>query len=212
MTSKKNVYTITASFSIGIAATYLFHFHNGFSQSSSDWGNFADYIGGLISPLLALLNIIVFIDLTKSIEQNRLAYEKSKDTEQELRHQKEVEHQKQMQLFQLRTEEIRRLDNSLEDAFYSKVDEIHGNIPLSIVKAMSYIESFLKNKMDIFPFSSAEEKKELQKLLEEGYHSLAKIGNSMAVINNPIDKNDMVQYLNFKSNVIKKLYALTMDN
>lgn len=212
MTSKKNVYTITASFSIGIAATYLFHFHNGFSQSSSDWGNFADYIGGLISPLLALLNIIVFIDLTKSIEQNRLAYEKSKDTEQELRHQKEVEHQKQMQLFQLRTEEIRRLDNSLEDAFYSKVDEIHGNIPLSIVKAMSYIESFLRNKMDIFPFSSAEEKKELQKLLEEGYHSLAKIGNSMAVINNPIDKNDMVQYLNFKSNVIKKLYALTMDN
>ena len=101
MTSKRNVYIITAIIFAGIAAAYFFQFHNGFSQSPADWGTFADYIGGLISPLLALLNIIVFIDLTKSIEQNRLAIEKDKDKEEKYRHQKDLEHQRQIQIFQL---------------------------------------------------------------------------------------------------------------
>lgn len=87
---------------------------------------FANYVCGLLTPLLALLNIIVFIDLTKSIENNRLAIERTKDSEQELRHLREVEHQKQMLIFQLRIEEVRRFDFVLENAFFSNADEYHG--------------------------------------------------------------------------------------
>ena len=117
MTSKNHVYISTLMVLVGVLIAYFYQFHNGLSQSPSDWGNFADYICGLLTPLLALLNIIVFIDLTKSIENNRLAVEKAKDKEQELRHQRDIEHQKQMLVFQLRVEEVRRFDSVLENVF-----------------------------------------------------------------------------------------------
>ena len=84
MTSKKYVYILTLMVLVGVLVAYFYQFHNGLSQSPSDWGNFANYVCGLLTPLLALLNIIVFIDLTKSIENNRLAIERTKDSEQEL--------------------------------------------------------------------------------------------------------------------------------
>ena len=158
MTSKKHVYILTLMVLVGVLIAYFYQFHNGLSQSPSDWGNFADYICGLLTPLLALLNIIVFIDLTKSIENNRRTIERAKDSEQELRHLRDVEHQKQMLIFQLRIEEVRRFDSVLENAFFSNADEYHGGMPCSLVKALSYIESFIRNKIDLFDFNSDDEK------------------------------------------------------
>lgn len=122
--------------------------------------------------MLALLNIIVFIDLTKSIENNRLAVEKAKDKEQELRHQRDIEHQKQMLVFQLRVEEVRRFDSVLENVFFSNVDEYHGGIPLSMVKAATYIESFIRNKVDLFDFKSDKEQETFIIKLKDGHHIL----------------------------------------
>lgn len=158
MTSKKYVYILTLMVLVGVLVAYFYQFHNGLSQSPSDWGNFANYVCGLLTPLLALLNIIVFIDLTKSIENNRLAIERTKDSEQELRHLGDVEHQKQMLIFQLRIEEVRRFDFVLENAFFSNADEYHEGMPCSLVKALSYIESFICNKIDLFDFNSDDEK------------------------------------------------------
>lgn len=160
---------------VGVLIVYFCQFHNGLSQSPSDWGNFADYICGLLTPLLALLNIIVFIDLTKSIENNRLAVEKVKDNEQELRHQRDIEHQKQMLVFQLRVEEVRRFDSVLENVFFSNTDEYHGGIPLSMVKAATYIESFIRNKIDLFDFKSNKEKEMFIKELKDGHRILKEL-------------------------------------
>lgn len=179
MTIKKYVCFATICVTIIVAAIYFYHFHNGFSQSPADWSSFSDYICGLLTPLLALLNIIVFIDLTKSIEQNRLSYEKSKDAEQEYRHKKEIEHQKQMQLFTLRTEEVRRFDSILEETLYSNPEEYHGNTPLSMIKTISYIESFIRNKIDLFSFSTTEERSDLIDLLQEGHHFLCELSENM---------------------------------
>jgi hypothetical protein len=35
-----------------------------FSQDNSDWGDFGDYYNGIVSPFLALINILVLIKLT----------------------------------------------------------------------------------------------------------------------------------------------------
>lgn len=53
MTSKKHVYILTLMVLVGVLIAYFYQFHNGLSQSPSDWGNFADYICGLLTPLLA---------------------------------------------------------------------------------------------------------------------------------------------------------------
>lgn len=211
MTSKRYVYYAKVSAALIIAAIYFYHFHNGFSQSPADWSSFADYICGLLSPLLTLLNIIVFIDLTKSIEQNRLAIEKNKDKEEEYRHKKDIEHQRQMQIFQLRVEEIHRLDNILENTFSSNIQDYHANIPASLIMSLTYIGSFTRNKIDIF-VKSNEEKDQLSKLFLELHHILNELALNMGDINYQIDKSSMTQYLDTKAKIFKELYALTLGN
>ena len=211
MTSKKHVYILTLMVLVGVLIAYFYQFHNGLSQSPSDWGNFADYICGLLTPLLALLNIIVFIDLTKSIENNRLAVEKAKDKEQELRHQRDIEHQKQMLVFQLRVEEVRRFDSVLENVFFSNADEYHGEMPCSLVKALSYIESFIRNKIDLFDFNSDDEKEKFIRKLMEGHYMLKSLMDNMSNLENKIKGSELKEFLDFKAYIIKELYKLTLN-
>lgn len=205
MTSKKHVYILTLMVLVGVLIVYFYQFHNGLSQSPSDWGNFADYICGLLTPLLALLNIIVFIDLTKSIENNRLAVEKAKDKEQELRQQRDIEHQKQMLVFQLRVEEVRRFDSVLENVFFSNADEYHGGMPCSLVKALSYIESFIRNKIDLFDFNSDDEKEKFIRKLMEGHYMLKSLMDNMLNLENKIKGSELKEFLDFKAYIIKGL-------
>ena len=211
MTSKKHVYILTLMVLVGVLIVYFYQFHNGLSQSPSDWGNFADYICGLLTPLLALLNIIVFIDLTKSIENNRLAEEKAKDKEQELRQQRDIEHQKQMLVFQLRVEEVRRFDSVLENVFFSNADEYHGGMPCSLVKALSYIESFIRNKIDLFDFNSDDEKEKFIRKLMEGHYMLKSLMDNMLNLENKIKGSELKEFLDFKAYIIKRLYKLTLN-
>ena len=211
MTSKKHVYILTLMVLVGVLIEYFYQFHNGLSQSPSDWGNFADYICGLLTPLLALLNIIVFIDLTKSIENNRLAVEKAKDKEQELRQQRDIEHQKQMLVFQLRVEEVRRFDSVLENVFFSNADEYHGGMPCSLVKALSYIESFIRNKIDLFDFNSDDEKEKFIRKLMEGHYMLKSLMDNMLNLENKIKGSELKEFLDFKAYIIKGLYKLTLN-
>ena len=161
--------------------------------------------------MLALLNIIVFIDLTKSIENNRLAIERTKDSEQELRHLREVEHQKQMLIFQLRIEEVRRFDFVLENAFFSNADEYHGGMPCSLVKALSYIESFIRNKIDLFDFNSDDEKEKFIRKLMEGHYMLKSLMDNMSNLENKIKGSELKEFLDFKAYIIKGLYKLTLN-
>ena len=211
MTSKKHIYILTLMVLVGVLIVYFYQFHNGLSQSPSDWGNFADYICGLLTPLLALLNIIVFIDLTKSIENNRLAVEKAKDKEQELRQQRDIEHQKQMLVFQLRVEEVRRFDSVLENVFFSNADEYHGGMPCSLVKALSYIESFIRNKIDLFDFNSDDEKEKFIRKLMEGHYMLKSLMDNMLNLENKIKGSELKEFLDFKAYIIKGLYKLTLN-
>ena len=211
MTSKKYVYILTLMVLVGVLVAYFYQFHNGLSQSPSDWGNFADYICGLLTPLLALLNIIVFIDLTKSIENNRLAVEKAKDKEQELRHQRDIEHQKQMLVFQLRVEEVRRFDSVLENVLFSNADEYHGGIPLSMVKAATYIESFMRNKIDLFDFKSDKEQEAFINKLKDGHHILNELLDKMVNSEHTMTKSDLIVFLDFKADIIKWLYKMTLN-
>lgn len=153
----------------------------------------------------------MFIDLTKSIEQNRLAIEKDKDKEEEYRHKKDIENQRQMQIFQLRVEEIHRLDNILENTFSSNIQDYHANIPASLIMSLTYIESFTRNKIDIF-VKPNEEKDQLSKLFLELHHILNELALKMRDINYQIDKSSMTQYLDTKAKIFKELYALTLGN
>ncbi len=44
---------------------YFSNFNGSFSYENSDWGNFGDYIGGTVIPIITLLNVIILFNLMK---------------------------------------------------------------------------------------------------------------------------------------------------
>lgn len=68
----KRKYIYYAAIALVIALTfgiYFFTFHGSISDDSNVWSNFGNYINGLLTPLLTIINIAVFIELTIAISQ-----------------------------------------------------------------------------------------------------------------------------------------------
>lgn len=61
--------TAAAVFIISLAL-YFYHFRNGFSDDQAVWGQFGDFMGGLVNPIVGLLTIGL---LTVSLNQSNLA-------------------------------------------------------------------------------------------------------------------------------------------
>ena len=116
-----------------------------------------------------------------------------------------------MLIFQLRIEEVRRFDSVLENAFFSNIDEYHGGMPYSMVKALSYIESFIRNKIDLFDFNSDNEKEKFIRKLMEGHCMLKSLMDNMSNLENKIKGSELKEFLDFKAYIIKGLYKLTLN-
>jgi len=71
--AKKNIFLIvggiTTVYILTVCLFYYIKFDGELSSDQSDWGTFGDYIGGLLNPLIALLNVMAFIYLTIVIEE-----------------------------------------------------------------------------------------------------------------------------------------------
>lgn len=49
---------------------YLYHFKGGFfSDNSSDWGSFADFLSGSLNPVFSTINIIILITITYKVQE-----------------------------------------------------------------------------------------------------------------------------------------------
>ena len=60
----------------GLMALYFFHFHGGFSSDPGIWGQFGDYLGGLINPMIGLITIWL---LTVSMRQNLIMLKQAQE-------------------------------------------------------------------------------------------------------------------------------------
>lgn len=55
-------FLLIAVFAIAVVLlAYLARFHDGFSDSQADWGQFGDYIGGVLNPIFAFLSFIILV-------------------------------------------------------------------------------------------------------------------------------------------------------
>ena len=61
---------------LGALLAYLANFHGGFSDETSAWGEFGDYLGGLVNPIVGFLTICL---LTVSLRQNQLALQQARE-------------------------------------------------------------------------------------------------------------------------------------
>ena len=71
--TRKGVYALmiiaTGLILIFIAAFILKFRNHEISSNMEDWAQFGSYVGGIITPLLAIINICVFVILTLTIQQ-----------------------------------------------------------------------------------------------------------------------------------------------
>jgi len=55
---------------IGIVARYIYNFKaHPYSNDPADWGAFGDYIGGILNPVFAFSNLILFIVITLQVSK-----------------------------------------------------------------------------------------------------------------------------------------------
>jgi hypothetical protein len=137
----KRKYIYYAAIALVVALTfgiYFFTFHGSISDDSNVWSNFGNYINGLLTPLLTIINIAVFIELTIAISQL-----------EEQRSEKALEKEQELLLMQLRKQEIdtfiqqmNRLNN-----YSSRKEHIE-----SVQQIWYYLQDFEKTGLKYFKF------------------------------------------------------------
>lgn len=94
-------------FAILICSLYLINFYSSpLSGDPANWGQFGDYIGGVLNPLLAVTNLIVFVFLNNKIQR-----QEERNIKENIRIQKEISDEnkqlnKDIALMQMRREEL----------------------------------------------------------------------------------------------------------
>ena len=107
----KIVCFVATFIAIIMVAPYFILFHYGFSNDSSAWSNFGDYINGILTPILTTVNIYVFIRLTSKIseiEDNRTNEAIQQERERSIKEleqaksqfEQQLEHEKNLMYFQ----------------------------------------------------------------------------------------------------------------
>ncbi|NIP38569.1 MAG: hypothetical protein GWO07_06740 [Candidatus Dadabacteria bacterium] len=87
-----NIITIAIIVMVAVFLLYLFRFHDGLSPIQVDWGQFGDYFGGILNPILSFFAIIALLftiklqseQLKNSAEELKLSREYLRLTREEL--------------------------------------------------------------------------------------------------------------------------------
>lgn len=128
MENKKYFYYAAILLFLAIAlGIYFYMFHGDLSEDSYIWSNFGNYINGFLTPLLTIINIIVFIELT-------IAISKIEDHRSE----KALENEKKLLLMQLRKQEL--------DIFVKQTNRIYdGNTIEERVETLRQVSDYLSS-------------------------------------------------------------------
>lgn len=136
----KRIYVYYVAILIVVVATfglYFFTFHGNISNDSYAWGNFGNYINGLLTPLLTIINIAVFIDLTIAITNL-----------EEQRSERALENERNLQKMQLRKQELEtfvKQMNKMQEDYSSRKDQIK-----SLNQIICYLQTFEKTGFKYF--------------------------------------------------------------
>lgn len=160
-----------------------------FSTKSTDWGVFGDYFGGILNPITAAINILVFIYLTKVIsqsdekaQQRNLAYQKSL-TLAELKHASYIE--------------LTKLLESLTD----KMLGVHADTRFETTLLMQSIKGFFENMSHLFPLF--DDKENTQPIILK----LASITETLNLIAAEKDEAKLLDLRNKLKELVKSYYV-----
>ncbi len=124
---------------IAFLSFYRFYFQGGITNEHSIWSEFGTIFSGILGPLFAAINICIFWYLTKVVDENN-----------DKRQNQAANHEKAIMQMQFRKAEIDRFEDTISNALVPMKDNDLYKLIRPIMLAITYIESFLSTKLDIF--------------------------------------------------------------
>ena len=197
-------------------APYFILFHYGFSNDSSSWGNFGDYINGILTPILTAVYIYVFIRLTSKIseiEDNRTNEAIQQERERSIKEleqakfqfEQQLEHEKNLQYLQFRKQELNNFCQNINDAlsFYPKEERVKR-----LENVSSYLDSFISSGLKLFMIDDkgVTERKILRLKMDINSMSLNFMDNQ------PLDDDLLNRIMDERDSIVKTLQDKTFYN
>ena len=124
-----------------ILLVYFCNFNNGFSNQASDWGNFGNYLSGVLS----IINIVILIQLTISVSNA-----------DQYRTKAEIRAQKELLLIQIRKQSIESFYLVMNSYLNNKYMEEDNN--KVVAYASEYLTQFLDTDFHYFDFGANQER------------------------------------------------------
>jgi len=170
---------------ISVVAIYMYKFSaNGISSSPEAWGQLGDYIGGLLNPLLSLINICVFIMLTIVIQQ---ATDKNND--------EALNSARRVALMQMKHEELthfkKEMDNCLEKMKSGNSSKYEAQELLTTYNVLEYRMLFLFPELSELTSNQSLRKyivKNLEATKSENLHGIIPISNVYGMLVSDLSK------------------------
>lgn len=191
---------------------YFYFLHGEVSSNSQDWASFGNYLSGVLMPLLASINIWVFIRLTQTINHSQNEFQKNESTRQNERHRNELEQQRRIIITQMRQNEITLLTKTLDNSFIPENNSLSDKHFMfqttknNLLKSTILIDSFLTERQPLFPLEHN----------SRAYKSLIELHKMISEIHDNFDNLDyeikIDKLLKLKHNAIQALYQFTTDN
>jgi hypothetical protein len=191
---KMLTYIATALCTFLVVGLYLHQFHGELSNQLKDWSDFGTYVGGLLTPLLAIINIVVLVELTIAISKIN-----------ENRSKAEINAQKDLLLIQMRRRSIESFCQVMNQYFDNKyLKEDRGKV---VSFASEYLKRFLDTDFKYFDFGESDivrRKISSLKLAIDMVHSDIEISQSF-------NSEKYLQALSLKDEIVNDLQANVLD-
>ncbi len=178
---------------IGTIAFYAWHYHDGISSDVNDWGAFTNYFNGFLSPFLAIINIVVFVELTIAISE----FDKKKS-------ENEMKLQKALLRMQFRRQSVEEFSQNMNKLFR---ENRASNIEKAYNEAIDYLEKFIRTDFKYFDYQNLPDTKEkLDKLLRN-----LRIIIQHIVTGRDYDHNLFLERYTLTFEIIESLMASMLD-
>lgn len=135
--------TLGISFSLVflVVLFYVINFHKfPISKDAQTWGTFGDYFGGILNPLIGIVNLLVLIYITFQIAHLETSRAES-----------ELTIQKQIALYSLKHDALKELNKILEQVQQELILS-ESNSELKIILLRNDFNAFINTNSYLFPF------------------------------------------------------------
>lgn len=188
------IYIAIVLCSFFVIGFYFIHFHGDLSCQQKDWSDFGTYVNGLLTPLLAIINIVVLVELTIAI--SKIDNNRSRE---------EIKAQKDLLLIQMRRQSIESFCLVMNQYFDNhSLKEDRGKVTSF---ASDYLKRFIDTDYKYFDFGQSEIVK----------HNICSLKLAIDIVHHDIEtgkglnSEKYLHALTIKDKIINDLQANVLD-